>query len=269
MLFSDIPPILHTLSGADGGLLLFGIPCLEDNLAWGLAAADGGALLVDVPDAAPVDRFLRQKDLRLERVLITHGHRDHTGGLDALLRSHPAEVCAHPRLRLADAAAIPGDGGVFTWKGHELRVMDTSGHSECDTSFYLPGPGVCFCGDTLFAGGCGRLFAGPPERMWESLLRLRALPDNTLLCVGHDYALENYRFAVRTFPDMPVFRETLKTVEADSLAGRISAPVTVGGQSRSNPMLMADHPETAAALGMPGAPPEEVFAELRSRRSAV
>ncbi|MCC5845453.1 MAG: hydroxyacylglutathione hydrolase [Verrucomicrobia bacterium] len=268
MSFSDSLPVTHSVPGPNGGELLFGIPCLEDNLAWGLADTDGGVLLVDVPEAAPVDRFLRENNLRLERVLITHGHRDHTGGLHALLRSHPADVWAHPRLGLKDATAIPADGGVFTWKDYEIRVMDTSGHSDCDTSFYLPGPALCFCGDTVFAGGCGRLFAGPPARMWASLLRLRALPDNTLLCVGHDYALENYRFGSRTFPDMPVFRETLKTVEAEADAGRIFAPVTVGGQSRSNPMLMADHPETAAALGMTGAPPEEIFAEIRSRRSA-
>lgn len=267
MAFSDISPVFALLDGSGVALRLFGVPCLEDNLAWGLADAEGHALLVDVPEAAPVDRFLRAQNLKLDRVLITHGHRDHTAGLKRLLQSHPAEVLAHSRLGLPASTPLPNGGGSFSWRGLEIRIMDTSGHSDCDTSFYMPAAGVCFCGDTLFAGGCGRLFAGPPERMWDSLLKLRALPDDTLLCFGHDYALENYRFATQCFPEMPVFAEGLRQVETAGVEKRIYAPVTVGEQSRRNPMLMADHPEIIRALGLDTAAPEDVFAEIRSRRS--
>lgn len=269
MLFSAFPPVLESLPVGTGSLRLFGIPCLEDNLAWGLADSSGRVLLVDVPESAPVERFLRQNGLRLESILITHGHRDHTGGLQTLLRSHPAVVYADPQWALSGTVPLPCAGRNFTWNGFKIRVIDTSGHSECDRSFYVPDARVCFCGDTLFAGGCGRLFAGPPARMWASLLRLRALPDDTFLCFGHDYALENYRFASECFPACSVFGEMLKRVEACGRKGQLFAPDTVGEQSRSNPMLMADHADLAEALGMPGAPPAEVFAEIRRRRSAV
>jgi hydroxyacylglutathione hydrolase len=267
MAFSDLPIVNRMIRSPDFEGELLGIPCLEDNLAWALVDAGGDVLLFDVPEAGPVSRVLDKRGWRLDRVVITHGHHDHVGGIGPLRKEHPAEIWAHRRLGLDQSEPVPGDGKSFDWKGLEIRVLDTSGHSDCDTSFVLPSIGVCICGDTLFAGGCGRLFSGPPERMWESLLRLRALPDDTLLCPGHDYALDNYRFAARTFPGIPVFREWLDRVESAASAGEIFAPVRVGDQSRSNPMLMADHPEVAGALGMSGETPWEVFAEIRARRS--
>lgn len=261
-------PVLLPVSGLPGEGILFGIPCLEDNIAWGLADARGDVLLVDVPEAEPVEAFLRARSLRLDTVMITHGHRDHVAGLAELLVSRPARVFAAPALGLRGASPLHAGTNSLAWNQQSVRVLDTSGHSDCDFSFYFPDAGICFCGDTLFAGGCGRLFAGPPERMWESLCALRALPDNTLLCPGHEYALENYRFASGTFPGVPRFAEALQTARKHNGAHTLFAPVTVGDQSRTNPMLMADHPEIAAALGMRGEPSWAVFAEIRSRRSA-
>ena len=268
MRFTDFSPLQRAVPELGVGAYLWGIPCLEDNLAWGLSHPDGSFLLIDAPEADPIRRFLDEHSYCLDRILITHGHRDHTAGLEGLSRGGTVEILANPRLGIPHARPLPGNGEPLTWKGLEIRIFDTSGHSDCDVSFYLPALGLCFCGDTLFAGGCGRLFAGPPERMWQSLLRLRNLPDDTLLCFGHEYALENYRFARQTFPEIPEVSEPLARVLSDHEAGRIYAPVSVGEQSRTNPMLMADHPAIAIALGMSGQPPEDIFGEIRSRRSA-
>lgn len=239
------------------------VPCLEDNFAYLLSFPDGETWAVDVPEAEPLLRALDANSLRLTRVLITHTHHDHVAGLEALARAVSFEVVGPA----PPGGQVLGGGEILDFRGASARVLDTSGHSACDLSFLFPVQGVCFCGDTVFAGGCGRIFAGPPARMWHSLKRLRDLPDDTRLCCGHDYAAENYAFAVKTFPGIPVFAERQALVRKLAAENLSLMPTTVGEESRANPMWMADHPDIAAALGMAGAEPESVFTRIRELRN--
>ncbi|MCC5847332.1 MAG: hydroxyacylglutathione hydrolase [Verrucomicrobia bacterium] len=248
--------------------LLECLPLLEDNFGWLLTSPGGKTLVVDAPEAGPLLEAASRSGRTLSELWITHGHRDHTAGIAGLVRSTGCKVRAHPELEIPGADPLP-DEGTVSFDGEAFTIMNTSGHSSLDLSFHAPGLGLCFCGDTLFTGGCGRLFTGEPERMWASLLRLRALPDDTLLCCGHDYAGDNFTFATRTFPEVQIFRDRLEEVENARRKGDFLMPTTVGMETRSNPMLMADHVRLAEALNLGGKPAAEVFAKIREMRNRL
>lgn len=250
------PPLLRSLEGPDGAWQLWGLHTREDNYAWVLADPRRRAIAIDAPDPAPVLRLLQTEHLDLHHLLITHAHPDHTEGIPAL-RAATRCLLHH----------VPPPGTPLQLLGLPVRVLDTSGHSDADRSFVFDALALCCCGDTLFAGGCGRIFAGPASRMWQSILQLRALPDDTLLCPGHDYALDNLRFAAQTFPGIPAFRERLLAAETAARSHTLFPPVRLGDETRANPMLMADHPAIARTLGLDTADPAACFARIRELRN--
>lgn len=223
------------------GFRLLGFPAGQENIGWLLLSPDRRAVSADAPDAADILAVLADRHLRLEAILLTHRHADHTAGLAELVSATGCPILEEPA------------GQTMTCLEQPLRVLDTSGHSPCDRTWYFPTLAVAFVGDTLFDMGCGRMFAGPPERFWSSLLALRALPDDTRLCCGHDYAEVNRRFVSRWFPDWTLPPARL--------------PLLLGEQIRFNPFLMADHPSIAQALRLDHATPPEVFAALRAHRN--
>lgn len=241
----------------------------ETNIGYLLRISGDKALAVDVPDGRELLAMLAAEGRRLDGILLTHGHHDHVNGLEEVRDQTGCPVWV-PRGLETSIAGIPVEAGAsFRACGLEVRAMDTSGHSPLDFSYLLPDHHVCFCGDTLFAGGCGRMFAGPPGRLWNSLKTLRSLPDGVALCCGHDYASDNYRFATQTLPGMPMFRDMRERVEALAEKGEMLMPVTVGDQIRSNLFLMCDYPDIRGALGMADADPAEVFARLRKERDRL
>jgi len=255
----------HSLFDAKGNPIgdLHVVPVGESNLCYLVVDRDGRAFGVDATASAPILERLNALGARLQVLLLTHGHRDHTAGAGELREATQCRVLAPAELSLpgtTDPFRAGDDLDILGWR---LRVLDTSGHSDCDRCFDWPEASLCFCGDTLFAGGCGRMFAGPPGRFWASLRRLRALPDPTLLCPGHDYRADNYAFAARTFPGIGVFAEILRRFQA----GATPLLTHVGEETRSNPFFMADHAEIADALNLPGAEPAGVFARLREMRN--
>lgn len=183
-------------------LKLIPIPAFADNYLWLLH--DGQrALVVDPGEAAPVQRVLAENALRLESILVTHHHADHTGGVDALREATGAKVYGPASERIPAPFTPLRQGAVVQTIGLDFQVLDVPGHTAGHIAFYTPevnGRPLLFCGDTLFSGGCGRLFEGTPAQMLQSLDKLAALPAQTCVCCTHEYTLSNLRFAMAVEP---------------------------------------------------------------------
>lgn len=184
-------------------MFIIPIPAFSDNYLWLLH--DGRrALIVDPGDAGPVQRALQENGLQLESILVTHHHADHTGGVDALREATGAVVYGPAREQIPEPFNKLSDGDRVQALGLDFEVIDVPGHTAGHIAFYTPdvdGRPLLFCGDTLFSGGCGRLFEGTPAQMLASLDRLAALPGNTRVCCTHEYTLSNLRFALAVEPD--------------------------------------------------------------------
>lgn len=245
------------------------LPCLSDNYCFLLHQPDSGeTAVVDVPDAAVISQALADRGWRLSQVLLTHHHWDHVDGLAELLATHPAKVVgaaadAH-RLPPLDLAVAEGDS--FTLGGEPVQVMDVSGHTLGHIAFYLPQSGAVFTADSLMAMGCGRLFEGDPAMMWASLCKIAALPPETLVCSGHEYTEANARFALTVDPGNPALEARVRAISKARTAGLPTVPSLLSDERATNPFLRATAPEVAQHLGMPGAQPEHVFAEIRKRK---
>src|ERR1700689_64797 len=179
-------------------------PCLKDN--FGVLLHDpprGATASIDAPEAAPVEAALKKTGWRLTDILVTHHHADHTQGVGALKDHYKCRVVA-PRneaARIAHVDETVGEGDMVRVGGLEGRVIDTPGHTAGHISFFFPADKLAFVGDTLFSIGCGRVIEGNPEMMWQSLLKLRGLPDDTQFYCGHEYIEANIRFAKTVEPD--------------------------------------------------------------------
>ena len=245
-------------------------PCLTDN--YGALAHDpatGATACVDVPEAGPTFAALAERGWNLSDVLITHHHADHIQGV--------AELRAKfPNLRLwgpaKDAARIPfldrqvREGDYARIGSLAGKVIETPGHTLGHIAYHFEEDEVAFCGDTLFSLGCGRVFEAPYAVMWSSLIKLAALPGETQLYCGHEYTQANGRFAITIEPDNPILKARLEEVAKLRAQGRATLPTTVAAELAANPFLRVEEPAVQAAVGMRGADPAAVFAELRTRK---
>lgn len=245
------------------------IPAFTDNYIWAVFDENGNCVVVDPGQAAPVLAFLQRESLTLTAILVTHHHGDHTGGIGELL--HQAEVPVYgPAHETIPHLTHPlHDGELVQLKSPRLsaRVLEVPGHTAGHIAYYFPHlePPVLFCGDTLFAGGCGRLFEGTPAQMLASLDRLATLPDTTRICCAHEYTLSNLRFASAVSPDSEPLAKRIATVQAKRDAGLPSLPSTLAVEKATNPFLRLDDPAVQMALAARGAEADRVarFAELR------
>jgi len=244
--------------------------CLKDN--FGVLVHDpasGATAAIDAPEAAPVEAAIAATGWRLTDILVTHHHGDHTGGIAELKRRHQCRVTA-PRNEAARIPAVDatvGDGDTVSIGTLSARVIDTPGHTAGHISYWFDKDRLAFVGDTLFSIGCGRVIEGTPAMMWDSLKRLRALPDDTQIYCGHEYTQANIRFARTIEPANQAL--AARSAEVDKLlaGGTPTIPVTIGAEKAANPFLRADRPEVAASVGMTGKTPAEVFAEIRERKN--
>jgi hydroxyacylglutathione hydrolase len=245
--------------------------CLSDN--FGVLVHDPASnttVAIDAPEEAPIRAKLAEKGWRLDRILITHHHGDHTGGNLALKQAFGCTITGPA----GEASRIPGiddtvkGGDSFRIGAHEVRVIDTPGHTLGHISYWLPGAKLAFVADTLFAVGCGRVSEGTMPMMWASLEKLAALPDDTNVYCGHAYTETNIRFALTIEPDNADLVARAAQVKALRAAGRASLPTTIAREKRTNPFLRADEPGIRRRLGMADAPVAEVFGEIRKRKDA-
>jgi hydroxyacylglutathione hydrolase len=226
---------------------LTALPAFTDNYIWLLTDARGNAAAVDPGDAAPVERELAARGLKLCAVLVTHHHPDHMGGAAALARHHGCEVYG-PAREAAGAVDVPLTDGVelkLPELGTRLRVLDIPGHTAGHIAFH--GHGILFCGDTLFSGGCGHPFEGTPAQMYGSLARLAALPESTLVCCGHEYTVKNLRFAATVEPDNRAVREHAVECDARRARGEPTLPSTLALEKQVNPFLRCELPTVMQA----------------------
>lgn len=248
-------------------LELLTVPCLSDNYAFLLHdAGTGRTALVDAPEAAPIRRALDAHGWRLSDILLTHHHDDHVAGV-AELRDGARVIGARAdarRLPPLDLEVAPGDP--LEVLGVKVEVIDVPGHTLGHVAFHFPQDHMAFTADSLMALGCGRLFEGTADQMWDSLRKLRDLPGQTLICSGHEYTETNARFALTIEPDNQALRDRAAAIARARAEGRPTVPSHLSEERATNPFLRADMPELQRAAGLEGHSAAQVFAEIRSRK---
>lgn len=254
-------------------LQLYPVPAFQDNYIWVLANGKN-ALVVDPGDGTPVKQFLEQQGLSLSAILITHHHLDHIGGLNSLVEHYGTVPIYGPAQNDIAHMTHPLAGGeTLRLAGLNLSIetLAVPGHTLGHLAFYVPAQGaqapILFCGDTLFASGCGRLFEGTPEQMWDSLSTLAALPEETRVCCAHEYTLSNIQFALKVLPNDQKLMEYQAQAEELRKQGRPTLPTTIGHERKHNLFLKVTEPEikhsVSEYLGEAVHTPVEVFAGLR------
>ncbi|HVL74548.1 MAG TPA: hydroxyacylglutathione hydrolase [Noviherbaspirillum sp.] len=244
------------------------VPAFQDNYLWLIHDGEHAAV-VDPGDAAPVLEALREHRLSLVAILLTHHHADHVGGVEALLRQFKVPVFGPANDGIA-AVTVPlreDDIVDVPQLGLTLRVLEVPGHTLGHIAYHAPQPGWLFCGDTLFAGGCGRLFEGTAEQMAASLGKLALLPDQTQVYCAHEYTIANLRFALEVEPANQALQQRMQQEQAKRAQGRPTVPSTIAVEKATNPFLRYRETAIADRLIQEGhlssREPIAVFAALR------
>ena len=247
------------------------IPAFADNYIWTLRER-GFAAVVDPGDAAPVIAYLERERLTLSAILATHHHGDHVGGIRELATrwSVPVYGPAHEAIPARTRALTEGDAIIVPGIGIALSVLDIPGHTSGHIAFV--GNGVVFCGDTLFAAGCGRLFEGTPAQMLASLDKLAALPEATQVYCGHEYTVSNLRFALAVEPASAALHQRIAREQAKRAKGLPTLPAMIAEERTTNPFLRARDATVRGAAerhaGRSLDSPVAVFAELRAWKNS-
>ena len=245
------------------------VPAFTDNYLWVVARGQRAAV-VDPGDSAPIERFLDEHGLALEAILATHHHGDHVGGLQALAERWKCPVFGPAGEDIAglDTRLAEGDRIRVPGIDIELDVLDVPGHTAGHIAYVDPARAFVFCGDTLFACGCGRLFEGTPAQMSASLAKLSSLDEATRVYCAHEYTLANIRFAEAVEPGNRRLAERKARDQAKRDRGEPTVPSTIGEERATNPFLRCDVPEVVASAerhaGRRLQGTVEVFAEIRA-----
>ncbi|XDZ65742.1 hydroxyacylglutathione hydrolase [Alphaproteobacteria bacterium LSUCC0684] len=246
------------------------VPALNDNYIWMLHNPSSHELaIIDPGEAEPVLKELERRGLTPTEIVNTHHHGDHIGGNSALLERFdiPLTAPASEAARIADITRPVRGGDEVMIAGYRAEVIETPGHTTGHVAFYFDDcfgdHGIAFVGDTLFSLGCGRVFEGSMEEMWNSLAALRALPDKTLIACGHEYSASNARYVESL--DWPSAEAEARCAEIHALraADTPTLPVMLGTEKKANPFLNCDTESLAAVFGLDARDPVEVFTALR------
>ncbi|MDZ5460125.1 hydroxyacylglutathione hydrolase [Azohydromonas lata] len=229
---------------------LLALPAFTDNYIWMLH--DGKqALVVDPGEAEPVQAALQAHGLKLAGILVTHHHGDHVGGVDALRPLLQGPVFGPARESIPQPCTPLNGGDTAELLGLRFQVIDVPGHTAGHIAYFLPagpqGTPVLFCGDTLFSGGCGRLFEGTATQMLSSLSALAALPADTRVCCAHEYTLSNLRFAAAVEPHNSTLAQHRAWCENQRAHGGITLPSSIGLEKQINPFLRTSQPDVVRA----------------------
>lgn len=253
-------------------LTVYAIPALVSNYFWLLRPSleNNRAYILDPGAAQPVIATLQQYQLELEGIIITHHHWDHTDGIDELLSRYAVPVYGPDSARIPQVTHKLYDGDTLTLTDLSLDVIAVPGHT-LDHLAYIDSrtsnPTRLFCGDALFAGGCGKMFEGQPEQMLASLNKLASLPDETLVYCSHEYTLPNLQFALKVDTDNPALRTRLDAEQHKRQQLQSTLPTNIGIEKRTNPFLRCHLPQIKQAAeqqtGFPLESEAAVFAAIR------
>ena len=252
-------------------LTIIQIPVLTDNYIYLIHdPVSAETAVIDPALAQPVLDVLDKKGWRLTYILNTHHHWDHVGGNLELKQKTGCKIIAAQ----SDRDRIPGidigvsEDDVISLGSHTARVISTPGHTSGHIVYYFAEDGALFCGDTLFVMGCGRLFEGTPEQMWNSLQKLKALPPSTRIYCTHEYTQTNGRFALSVEPDNPQLQQKMLEVQQLRAENKPTVPSTIEQERATNPFFRADSISIQKTLGMERQSPVSVFTELRKRKDS-
>ncbi len=239
-------------------LSILTVPAFDDNYLW-LAHNGQHAIVVDPGDAEAIVQALTQHNLQLSAILLTHHHPDHIGGVPALVERFKVPVYGPSNDGIAgiDHALNDGDVVSISTLNLQLEVISVPGHTLGHIAYYAAQQSWLFCGDTLFAGGCGRLFEGTPAQMLNSLDRLAALPDNTAVYCAHEYTLSNLRFAQEIEPDNSALAARIQSEQAKREQNIPTIPSQIGLEKQTNPFLRIREATVQARLVAAG----KIFAD--------
>jgi len=243
------------------------VACLDDNYAYIVKGPDG-VCLIDAPEAEPIIDALEERGWHLGAILLTHHHGDHVQGVEALREIYgckvmgpKAEETKMPRLDMALTEGMNGgNGSAYT------VPMEVPGHTLGHMAYYFPNAGVVFTADSLMAFGCGRVFEGTMEMMWNSLQKFMALPPETLVYSGHEYTAANGRFAETIEPNNPDLIARVEAVAAKRAKGEPTVPSTIAEELATNPFLRGDSPEVQKSVNAVGKDAGTVFARVRQAK---
>ena len=251
-----------------GALDIASFPCRSDNYGYLVRdTVSGSVAAIDAPEAAQVKAALDDLGWTLTHILLTHHHGDHVEGVEALRQGDVKVIGAKAdagRLPKLDEKVAPGK----SWKfgGHEVKIIDTPGHTVGHIVYHFPEQKVLFSGDTLFAMGCGRLFEGTAAQMWGALAELKKMPDETVVFFGHEYTAANGDFALDIEPENPELLTRIEEVTKTLNSGGRTTPTTMGVEKKTNPFLRSDTAAVARAVNLVGSDAPIVFAEVRRRK---
>jgi hydroxyacylglutathione hydrolase len=246
-------------------------PCLNDNYGFLVHEPDAGlTATIDTPEVASINAALEAKDWTLTHIFNTHHHFDHAGGNEALKAQWSCQIVGAGN----DAARIPGidvqvnDGEHFQFGASTVAVLEVPGHTSGHIAFHLADDGIAFVGDTLFALGCGRLFEGSPAQMWQSLSKLMALPDETVIYCAHEYTAANAAFALSVEPGNARLQQRADEIASLRANNTPTVPTTIALEKATNPFLRPDSQNLQETLGMAGDDLVAIFAETRRRKDS-
>ncbi|MDF2155518.1 hydroxyacylglutathione hydrolase [Vibrio sp. CAU 1672] len=240
------------------------IPAFNDNYIWLIQNSDQRCAVVDPGDAQPVLDYLQAYGLTLDAILITHHHNDHIGGVADLVRTFPQVTVVGPKAEPIPTLTHPiEEGDKLELFGEVFLVLGLPGHTLGHIGYV--GAGKLFCGDVLFSAGCGRIFEGTPEQMFQSLSKIAALPDDTEVYAAHEYTASNIAFALAVEPDneqLRQYRDDVNRLRAQNIA---TLPTTIGREKWINPFLRTTHADVVKSVAkrIENSDPVSVFTALR------
>jgi hydroxyacylglutathione hydrolase len=245
-------------------------PCLSDNIGYLIHdPATKATAAIDAPDDRPVIAALEREGWTLTDILVTHHHADHTDGIAGLKSKYNCRVVApyEKRTPIAQVDLHVKEGDTVKVGNLTARVLETPGHTLDHISYMFDADQALFCADTLFSIGCGRVIEGTYPMMWDSLLTLRALPNDTRVYCGHEYTASNVKFALTIEPNNPALKKRAEDVAKLRAENKLTIPSLIRDEKEANVFLRADVPAVAASLNMSGKTPAEVFGEIRERKN--